>query len=123
MKLRFTSVTTKQVGASFKGTSALYEARDSDGVGNIGIDSGGLAPSDGYQPTYASLAVVQGLTQSQIYNDFYDTREIDSEIVGEIWKSDLQVRLDNQIAQEQYNAGLITIDTVDDITDQTPINI
>lgn len=123
MKIRFTSVTTEEVGGSFKGISAEYEARDSDGAGNIAIDSGGLAPSDSYQPTYGSLAAVAGLTQSQIYNDFYDTREIDSEIVGELWKRDLQESLDTQIEIAQVSAGLKTIESVDEITDQEPITI
>jgi len=128
MKLRFTSVTTEQVGSSYKGITASYEARDSDGAGNISIDSGGLSAPQTGAPTYASLAVVEALTQTQIYNDFYDTTVIvidsfNSEVIGEAWKADLQESLDDGIKIAQVDAGLVVIETADEIADQTPITI
>ena len=128
MKIRFTEVTVENIGGVLTGLSASYVATDSDGAGNIGVDSGGLAAPETGAPTYASLAAVQALTQTQIYNDFYDTTVVvvdsfNSFIIGEEWKSDLQEALDIQVAATQFEAGLVPIDTVDNITDQTPIDI
>ena len=124
MKIRFTSVTTENVGGILKGVSASYEVRDSDGFGNVGIDSGGLAPEESLQPTYASVAAVEALTQTQIYNDFYDNTVIDSSgiTVGQAWLQDLQETLDIQVkvAQVQSNNPF---ESADNIADQTPINI
>ena len=146
MKIRFTNVTVKDVSDQivgmpmtvYQGISADYEATDSDGSGNIAIDSGGLAPTDSYQPLYTGgMAQVEALTQTQIYNDFYPLNEIEvligvdsdgeelyeTQIVGELWKQDLQETLDNGIERAQVAAGLITIESVDEIADQDPITI
>ena len=122
MKLRFTNVTTQDVNGQLKGISASYEATDSDGFGNVGIDSGGLAPSDSYQPSYSSIAQVEALTQTQIYNDFYPTEVIDSESVGEMWLAGLEENLELQIAIDK-ESKTPTIEIADNITDQTPINL
>ena len=122
MKLRFTNVTTKNEGGTLKGISASYEATDSDGFGNVGLDSGGLAPSDAYQPSYSSIAQVEALTQQQIYNDFYPTEVIDSESVGEMWLADLNESLEFQIEIDK-ETKTPTIESADNITDQTPINL
>ena len=122
MKLRFTDVTVENIGGTLTGVGASYEARDSDGFGNVGLDSGRLAPPDSFQPTYASLAVVQSLTQTQIYNDFFDNRIIDSEVVGQVWLDDLQETVNTQVKIAQVNASN-PFDTVDNIADQTPIDI
>ena len=127
MKIRFTSVTTEQVGASFHGSSALYEATDSDGAGNFAVDSGALAAPQTGAPVYASIAAVEALTQTQIYNDFYDTTEIEidsfnSEVIGEMWKNDVQVKLNNRVKTAQVEAGLVVFETADEIADQTPID-
>ena len=122
MKLRFTNVSTQDVNGQMKGISASYEATDSDGFGNVGIDSGGLAPSDSYQPSYSSIAQVEALTQTQIYNDFYPTEVIDSESVGEMWLADLEESLELQIAIDK-ESKTPSIETADNITDQTPINL
>ena len=125
MKIRFTSVTTEGVGGSYEGSSALYEATDSDGAGNFAVDSGALAAPLTGAPVYASIAAVEALTQTQIYNDFYDTSVVDSsgQTVGEAWKADLQEKLDNRIKAAQVEAGLVVFETADEIADQTPINI
>lgn len=121
-KILFTEVVTEPDGGSYKGIAAYYEATDSDGAGNIAVDSGGIAPTDSYQPTYASLAAVEALTQTQIYNDFYPTKEVDSQILGEIWVEGIQETLDNQISiVQQQNTP--TFESVDNITDQTPITV
>ena len=131
MKLRFTNVTVKDVSDQivgmpmtvYMGISADYEATDSDGEGNVGIDSGGLAPSDSYQPMYAGgLAQVEALTQTEIYNDFYPTEMIDSESVGEMWLADLQESLDLaiEVVQETVSPKM---ESTNNITDQTPINL
>ena len=122
MKLRFTNVTTQDVNGQLKGISASYEATDSDGFGNVGIDSGGLAPSDAYQPSYSSIAQVEAPTQTQIYNDFYPTEVIDSESVGEMWLAGLEENLELQIAIDK-ESKTPTIEIADNITDQTPINL
>ena len=122
MKLRFTNVTTQDVNGQLKGISASYEATDSDGFGNVGIDSGGLSPSDSYQPSYSSIAQVEALTQTQIYNDFYPTEVIDSESVGEMWLAGLEENLELQIAIDK-ESKTPTIEIADNITDQTPINL
>ena len=132
MKIRFTQVVTENVGGSIKGISASYEASDSDGFGNVGIDSDTLAPSDSYQPTYASVAAVEALSQTQIYNDFYDTRQLvvdsfNTIIYGEIWLEETQENLNLQIEVAQNKvaaeAGTSSIEVADEITDQTPIDI
>lgn len=127
MKIRFTEVLVEDIGGTLTGVSASYEARDSDGAGNIGIDSGGIGAPETGAPTYASLAAVQALTQTQIYNDFYDTTvevidSFNSFVIGEAWKADVQETLDLQvkITQQETND---TMDTVENITDQTPIEI
>ena len=130
MKLRFTNVTTKDVSDQIvgmpmtvlMGISASYQATDSDGFGNVGIDSGGLAPSDSYQPMYSSIEQVEALTQTEIYNDFYPQGIADSESIGEAWLSSLQESLDLQISIDK-ESKTPTIETADNITDQTPINL
>ena len=166
MKIRFTNVTTEEVGGSYIGIAAEYEATDSDGAGNFAIDSGGLAPTDSYQPTYISLASIEALTQTQLYADFkpkgqiavdggaaadqewYEYTKSTMYSQGEIitrgagtdpsaptapeaqfvslesaWLEDLQEKLDNGIHRAKVAAGLITIESVEGITDQTPIDI
>ena len=139
MKLRFTNVTTQDVNGQLKGISASYEATDSDGFGNVGIDSGGLAPSDAYQPSYSSIAQVEALTQQQIYDDFYPAEtitvvvgyELDleneeiieitkEESVGEAWLQDLNESLELQISIDK-ESKTPTLESVDNIIDQTPI--
>lgn len=128
MKIRFTEVTTEEVGGSYEGVSASYEARDSDGAGNFAVDSGALSAPQTGSPVYASIAAVEALTQTQIYNDFYDTTVIvidsfNSEVIGEFWKADLQEKLDFQVKAAQVEAGLVVFETADEITDQEPITI
>ena len=150
MKLRFTNVTVKDVSDQivgmpmtvYMGISADYEATDSDGEGNIGIDSGGLAPSDSYQPMYTGgVAQVEALTQQQIYSDFRpaemievvvgyefdsDTKEItpvtEEESAEEAWLADLQESLDFaiEVVQETVSPKM---ESTNNITDQTPINL
>ena len=149
MKLRFTNVTVKDVSDQIvgmpmtvlMGTSASYEARDSDGFGNVGIDSGGIAPSDSYQPMYSSIAQVEALTQQQIYDDFYPTETItivvdyeldlenetinqitEEESVGEQWLASIKENLELQISIDK-ESKTPTIENADNITDQTPINL
>jgi hypothetical protein len=153
MKIRFTEVVTQEVGGVYEGISAAYEATDSDGFGHVGLDSGALAAPQTGAPVYPDLATVEALTQSEIYNDFYDTTVIvtgpqdaeiaidsintygvlglgvslsglvDSEVVGETWLSDLQEELDLQIEIAKVESGAVVIESVDNITDQTPIDI
>ena len=124
MKIRFTEVLTEQVGGSYEGTLAMYEVTDSDGAGNIGVDSGSLSAPQTGAPVYASLAAVAALTQTQIYNDFYDTTAIDSfQTVGDAWKETTQEDLNAQVQVSKLDAGQVVFETVDTITDQTPINI
>ena len=124
MKIRFTEVVTKEVGGSYEGTSAAYEVTDSDGAGNFAVDSGSLAAPSTGAPVYASIAAVEALTQTQIYNDFYDTNPIDSfQTIGEAWKEMTQSDLDGLVGAAQVASGAVTFETADEITDQEPITI
>ena len=150
MKLRFTNVTVKDVSDQivgmpmtvYMGISADYEATDSDGFGNVAIDSGGLAPSDSYQPMYTGgMAQVEALTQQQIYSDFrpaemievvvgyeFDdntneiTPVIEEESAEEAWLAELQESLDYAIDVVQETVSP-KMESTNNITDQTPINL
>ena len=141
MKIRFTDVTTEPEGGQLKGLSAYYEASDSDGLGNVGIDSGGISPTDSYPVFYADVATLESRTQTQLYNDFYpkqvvqvivgyeldlEGEEVDpiyqAEPVGEAWLRDIQEVLDINIEIDKQSKNP-TIEIIDNIADQTPINI
>ena len=104
MKILFRDVIVEEVGGSFKGLSANYVASDSDGSGNVGVDSGSISPSPGFEPTYSSLAQVEGLTQTQIYNDFYPAETIEV-VVG--YELDLEISSDLEMDSA---SGLPTLD-------------
>lgn len=178
MKIKFTSVTLKDVSDQivgmpmtvYEGIAAYYEATDSDGFGNVGVDSGGISPTEGYEPFYSSSAQVEALTQAEIYEDFhprgefsvtidsdldssfrswhayttstmYSTTEFGSEISGtdsdapdveissEIetaeaaWLQQLQERLNDKIDIARSLSNPDLVETLDQISDQTPINI
>jgi len=124
MKFRFTDVSVENVGGSYEGTSASFEITDSDGNGLIVRDSASFVPSEGTNPTYASLAAVSALTQTQIYNDFKPSEVVDSEgtTVGELLETELRSNIEIELKVAQQEATP-TIEFVDNITDQTPINI
>ena len=123
MKILFTEVTVEDRSGTLTGTSAEFEMTDSDGLGNSARDSSSVSPTVGLEPTYASLAVVQSLTQTQIYNDFVPSGTDsfgNSETDG--WKAIVEEKMDDlvKISAQETND---TIDVVDNITDQTPISI
>ena len=141
MKIRFTDVTTQLDGGQLKGLAASYEATDSDGLGNTGLDSGAISPSDSYPVFYADVATLESRTQTQLYGDFYPAETIqvvtgyqlntstnqieevyETQSVGEEWLISLQESLDLQIeiGKESRNP---TIEIADEITDQVPIEI
>ena len=94
MKIRYTDVTTQPDGGQLKGLAASYEATDSDGLGNTGLDSGAISPSEGYEPSYSSIAQVEALSQTQIYNDFYPVETIQV-VVG--YELDLELTSDGSM--------------------------
>ena len=122
MKILFTNVIIEDVSGTLTGISAEYEMTDSDGLGTVVVDSSSVGPTEGLEPTYASLAAVQSLTQTQIYNDFVPSG-VDSFGNSEAdgWRDQVEEKMDElvKISAQEVND---TIDVVGDITDQTPIS-
>ena len=123
MKILFTDVTVEDRSGTITGVFAQYEITDSDGLGNVATDSASVGPSEGLEPTYASLAAVQALTQTQIYNDFvpsgtdsFGNSETDA------WREIVEDKME-VLVKASAQETTPTFDAVDNITDQTPISI
>ena len=123
MKILFTEVIVENRSGTLTGLAADYEITDSDGFGNSAVDSGSMSPNEGLEPTYASLAAVQALTQSQIYSQYLPSgTDSDGNSFADIWKEEEQESINEQIQLVKQETN-DTIDVVDEITDQTPISI